>query len=140
MPRLAGVLRAGLIVLGVGALVARRRLVAVTVVGESMAPTLHAGDRVLVARTSLRGVRRRQVVVFAHPGGAVDDPPWLVKRVVALPGDVVPESVPGLAGDRVPAGRFVVLGDNAAKSLDSRRVGHLPADALLGVVLRRLRG
>ncbi|WP_163569602.1 S26 family signal peptidase [Fodinicola feengrottensis] len=59
---------------------------------------------------------------------ADDDPPWLIKRAVALPGDVVPAEVPHLAGARVPADRFVVLGDNSARSYDSRRVGYLHAD------------
>lgn len=126
-----------LLLLGAAALVARTRLVAVTVVGESMAPTLHPGDRVLVAKVSLRRVRRRQLVVFAHPGEVPEsDPPWMIKRAVALPGDVVPAEVSQLAGARVPADRFVVLGDNSARSFDSRRAGYLRGDALLGVVVR----
>jgi signal peptidase I len=121
------------------ALVVRARLVAVTVVGESMAPTLSPGDRVLVVKVPLRWIRRRQLVVFAPPAElSAGDPPWLIKRAVALPGDVVPAEVPNLAGARVPADRFVVLGDNSARSYDSRRAGYLRADALLGVVVRRL--
>jgi signal peptidase I len=134
------VIRIAALLAGAAILAARAWLVAVTVVGDSMVPTLLPGDRVLVARTGLRRVRRGQLVVFAPPrrppGPA--DPPWMVKRVVALPGDVVPASVSQLAGARVPADRFVVLGDNATRSWDSRRAGYLPADALLGVVLRRM--
>ncbi len=136
--------RAGVAALVVGAaiLAARAWLVAVTVVGDSMVPTLLPGDRVLVARTALRRVRRGQLVVFAPPRRplAPGEPPWLVKRVVALPGDVVPAAVSQLAGARVPADRFVVLGDNSARSWDSRSAGYLHADALLGVVLRRMGG
>lgn len=44
------------------------------------------------------------------------------------------------AGLTVPAGQFVVLGDNAAKSLDSRSFGYIPAERLLGVMLRPLTG
>lgn len=120
--------------------VVRTRLVAVTVEGDSMAPTLRPGDRVLVVRLPLRWVRRRQLVVFAPPDEVrhESNPPWLIKRAVALPGDVVPAEIPNLAGARVPADRFVVLGDNSARSFDSRRAGYLDARALLGVVVRRM--
>jgi signal peptidase I len=36
----------------------------------------------------------------------------------------------------VPAGTLVVLGDNPHASMDSRFFGPVPADRLLGVVLR----
>jgi signal peptidase I len=42
------------------------------------------------------------------------------------------------AGQFVPTGQFVVLGDNAASSLDSRSFGYIPAERLLGVMLRPL--
>jgi signal peptidase I len=132
----------GLVLLGaiVAVFVARMRLVSVTVEGDSMAPTLRPGDRVLVVKLSLRWVRRRQLVVFAPPDEVrhESNPPWLIKRAVALPGDVVPAEVPNLAGARVPADRFVVLGDNSARSFDSRRAGYLDGAALLGVVVRRM--
>lgn len=128
----------------------RRRFVAVVVDGASMEPTLRPGERVLVRRVALDRVRLGQIVVLAMPVDmhaalpAVDNPPWLIKRVVALPGDPVPyDRVPVLrdnGDDRVPAGHLVVLGDNEARSFDSRRAGYFTADALLGVVLRKLRG
>jgi signal peptidase I len=126
----------------IGLLVVRARLVAVTVEGDSMAPTLRPGDRVLVVKVPLRWVRRRQLVVFAPRTEFrhASDPPWHIKRAVALPGDVVPAEVPNLAGARVPADQFVVLGDNSARSFDSRLAGYLSSDALLGVVVRRLHG
>jgi signal peptidase I len=139
-------------------LVLRRAYVVVTVTGDSMRPTLDPGDRVLVRRTPLRRVRRGQLVVVANPATGQpdnpglrmpddpgprmpDDPPWLVKRAAAVPGDAVPEEVPGLRaiGDgRVPDGRLVILGDNTDRSFDSRRAGYFAADTLLGVVVRRL--
>jgi signal peptidase I len=42
------------------------------------------------------------------------------------------------AGRPVPAGKLVVLGDNTARSLDSREIGYIPAERLLGVMLRPL--
>jgi signal peptidase I len=117
-------------------LLARRRLLLVTVEGESMAPTYTAGDRVVVRRATLAGVRRGAVVVLAAPaGGAPGDPPLLVKRAVAVPGDPVPAGIP--VPDRVvPPGRLVVLGDNAGRSADSRVVGFIPAADVVGVALR----
>lgn len=38
----------------------------------------------------------------------------------------------------VPPGMFMVLGDNAAWSHDSRVIGCVPAERLLGVVIRPL--
>jgi signal peptidase I len=124
-------------VLGVVRLL-RARFVAVTVSGVSMEPTLSSGDRVLVRRVPLGRVRPGQVVVIANPTG---EPPWLVKRAAAVPGDQVdPDWLPaGHAPDRVPAGALVVLGDNVTASYDSRRAGFFPAAALLGVVVRELR-
>ncbi|MFI7464785.1 S26 family signal peptidase [Nonomuraea sp. NPDC049646] len=130
---------------GVGAVVAggvlvvlRVRFVAVTVRGRSMEPTLWHGDRVLVRRSPLDGVRPGQLVVVAAEPGAS----WLVKRVVAVPGDPVPRAVvPALANrpERVvPPGQLVVLGDNRPISFDSRRFGYVPARQLLGVVVGHL--
>ena len=41
-------------------------------------------------------------------------------------------------GEVVPAGALVVLGDNAARSDDSRRYGYVPAKRLVGTVMRTL--
>jgi signal peptidase I len=41
-------------------------------------------------------------------------------------------------GAAVPPDRFAVLGDNAANSLDSRKIGYIPAERLLGVMVRQL--
>ena len=139
--------------LGILVAVARRRITLVTVVGESMRPAYLAGDRVLVRRARLGELSRGQVVVVEEPGRSgswVTPPPrgpagrhrWMIKRVAALPGDARPDAwLPpksGPPGPRVPAGRFVVLGDNAARSFDSRQLGYVPGDRLLGVVLRRV--
>jgi signal peptidase I len=67
-----------------------------TVRGDAMAPTLRAGDRILVLKWSLLegSIHRGEVVVFHSPrslpctvvGGRPGD---LVLRVVALPGELV---------------------------------------------------
>jgi signal peptidase I len=125
----------------------RRTLVAVGVVGISMEPTLREGERVLVRRTTTAAVRRGQLVVFAqphlHPGPpSPDHPSWLIKRVVALPGDPAPRdllpSAETGAESAVPPGKLVVLGDNRDHSYDSRRIGYIDGNSLLGVVLRRM--
>lgn len=126
-----------------GAAVLRARYVAVKVDGASMEPTLHTGDWVLVRRVHPDRVRRDQIIVLEHPGRATQgNPPWLIKRAAAVPGDEVPRTrVPALrdtAETHMPAGSFVVLGDNSAASFDSRQAGYFAADTLLGVVVRRL--
>ncbi|MET9451121.1 S26 family signal peptidase [Streptomyces cinerochromogenes] len=121
------------------------RLLVVTVRGPSMTPTHHHGDRLLVRRT--RTVRRGQVVVVLRPRSPAiwrEDrhSPLIVKRVAAVPGEPVPPgSVPPLAeghAGRVPPGRVVLLGDNAAASVDSRQLGFFPLGDVLGVVTRSL--
>jgi signal peptidase I len=146
--------------LPVGALVlARGALLRVTVDGESMAPHLHHGDRVLAVRTPWARVRRGAVVVGRPPSapprhrdpatGEVVEPVevgWFVKRVVGAPGDRVrprhgPGGVPGSAV-AVPPGHWFVEGDGA-HSVDSGWWGPVPADLLTGVVVggpRRPRG
>lgn len=116
-------------------LAARRWLRLVRVSGASMAPTLSDGERVLVLRRR-RQPRKGSIIVFSY-GGEL-----LIKRVVACPGDAVPESVrvgsSPAARDRVVGERqLVVLGDSGVGT-DSRVFGYVPFDSVLGVVVRRL--
>lgn len=57
---------------------------------QSMVPTLHNGDRVVVNRLSYQfgEIERGQVVVFAKPPGT-DGENDLIKRVIGLPGETV---------------------------------------------------
>jgi signal peptidase I len=63
----------------------------------------------------------------------------VIKRIAALPGCAVPDSVRPTVGDAeaVPAGMLVVLGDGV-RSGDSRQWGFIPADQALGLVVRKL--
>ena len=96
--------------LGAGAAWAVRR---VEVTGDSMAPALLPGDRLLLLRLGLGRVRCGDVVAVRDPRDV--DGRVLVKRVAALPGD-----------------GMVVLGDNLAASTDSRTFGAVPRSLLLG--------
>ena len=121
------------------------------VVGESMFPTLHNADYLLVTRGGFYPKRGDIVVTDVVEG---QGPVELVKRVIGLPGDVVEirgdvayvngqqepnrgqvvlpqfsESRPPLT---VPAGSIYVMGDNRADSLDSRQMGPVPLAGLKG--------
>jgi signal peptidase I len=62
-----GLLGGAVAALAGAALAIRRRFVVVTVAGRSMLPTYRDGDRVLVRRTRMEGLRAGQVVVVEHP-------------------------------------------------------------------------
>lgn len=138
--------------LATGVYLLRRRIAVVAVIGSSMQPTLAPGDRVLVRRVRIGQVRTGQIVVIEKPGesGTWVTPPlnratgqreWMIKRVAAVPGDHRPDAMPADSpGLLIPAGKLVVLGDNPARSLDSRQIGYIPAERVLGVVLRPLYG
>ena len=104
---------------------ARVGLWRVAVAEESMTPALRPGDWLLLDPTSRRWPRRGSVVVFREPDSGI----LAIKRVAARPGDRV----------RIAAGLLHLgpdeawlLGDNAALSLDSRRYGPVPSEALVG--------
>jgi signal peptidase I len=148
----------------------------------SMEPTVQVGDQVCVSKIAyglrvpashayaVRGSApaRGDVVVLASP----TDGEVLLKRIVAVPGDVVeiddghvtidgvPAPVtqrdggfveelggrthplgaeygggPDFGPTRVPAARFLVLGDNRGNSRDGRFFGWVDRDAILGRAL-----
>ncbi|MEO3798535.1 S26 family signal peptidase [Nonomuraea sp. B1E8] len=142
-----------IVVLATGVTVAallRRRIVVVTVTGISMTPTIQPGNRLLVRRCGIAGLKIGDIVVLEPPQPYIPDevtqlvpmppqPRWNVKRVAALPGDPIPAQARAATGAvrTVPAGSLIVLGDNG-EGRDSRQVGLYPADRILGVALRTL--
>ncbi len=132
----------------------RRRLIVVTVTGVSMAPTLAPGDRLLVRRTRLSRVRAGQIAVIdieddhdLDEGAPAVRGAWrcrrlMIKRVAAIPGHLVPATCQGSPvpswPTRVPAGTFIVLGDNPTLSYDSRQAGPIAGELLVGVAVRRI--
>lgn len=129
--------------------------------GESMAPTLVAGDLVLVRSAHYRRhrPRRGELATFANPR----DAQVFLKRIVGLPGETL--SIRGgrlhidghaleepyvLSGNavapysrelpdvRIPEGTYFLLGDNRDNSDDSRFFGPVPLAALEGRVSRTL--
>lgn len=110
---------------------ARRKLILITVRGDSMAPTYRNGQRLLVRRG---GYQAGQVVVFRPSSPRVYDVGWLVKRAVAIAGDPVPADLSERAAVAVvPAGRLLVRSD-APDGLDSRQLGLIDNRDVLGVV------
>ncbi len=123
---------------------------------ESMVPTLHKDDRVLVNKLSykLHDVHRGDIVVFkAPPGAATAQVKDLIKRVIGLPGDTVeahdgrvfvngqaldePYLGPGittgpLEPQQIPADHYWVMGDNRGNSKDSRFFGAIDRSLIIG--------
>jgi signal peptidase I len=142
----------------VAAVVTVRLFVAfpVRVAGESMEPTLHSGEVVLVDKLAKHDVARGDLVVFHDP----EDGAGTVKRVVGLPGDRVTihdavlrvndrpveepyvdaASIDGLytPTTEVPEDSLFLLGDNRALSIDSRAFGPVDLDEVEGRVVVRL--
>jgi nickel-type superoxide dismutase maturation protease len=90
------------------------------VAGESMAPALAPGDRLIV----LRGVASWRPAIRVGDLVAVADP--------RLPSRTMVKRVTGFEGSRV-----VVRGDNDAASTDSRHFGPVDSGALIGRVIYR---
>lgn len=119
--------------------------------GNSMAPRIHDGDRILVDHLSfvIGGIERGDIVVLHYP---LDPSLDYIKRVIGLPGDVVHiengrVSVNGTMIDepyvdehdastrmtmQVAPDQYFVLGDNRPHSSDSREFGLVPRQNLVG--------
>lgn len=120
--------------------------------GDSMVPTLEDGQVVLLMPAFLHGnrLRRGDVVVFRElvpPWG------WIIKRVAGMPDESISLSSGRLyiddlmaTSESIPAGpdgkvsgnwwngpdEYFVLGDNPARSTDSRTFGPISAERIIG--------
>ncbi len=129
---------------------ARICLLVATVQGDSMAPTLQSGERVLAWRLwpTLR-LREGQIILVAQEIGPQVAP--YIKRIIALHGEICTlsprsgmETNESTSGDleektwRIPPGHVFVCGDNQGNSIDSRTWGPLSRQRILGIVLMKL--
>lgn len=131
---------------------------------ESMEPTLHVGDHVMVNNMQYltKDPARGDIVAFdsGFRAGLMNREQVLfVKRVVGMPGDEL-QIVNGslyINGDifnesyaigqqrdfaltKVAPGHYFLMGDNRDKSYDSRYLGPIPEDRIKGKVLLTLLG
>ena len=155
MPRVLTAVAVVLVLALVGAVTGLLPVQIVRVESGSMAPTLAAGDIVLVLPVG-DPVEPRDVVVVRHP----DTGQLLVKRVAAVAGERVrlddgvllvdeqPVCEPSIDSDRidgvfspretVPEDHVFVLGDDRQDSVDSRDFGPVPLADVVGLVRVRL--
>lgn len=120
--------------------------------GESMYPTLEEGDIMILNKTAyyFNKPKRFDIVVVDMP----DE--YLIKRVIGLPGEHIEYkdntlyvdgkkvkenfkhgvtddfNIEELNSTTVPENSYLVMGDNRGNSLDSRELGFIREDQLLG--------
>ena len=120
----------------------------VQVDGESMYPTLD-NNEILLLKKYDRSYERFDIVVFNYNNSK------LVKRIIGLPGEYVEYKenelyinnvkidfeldtytydfkLSELGFKQIPDDYYLVLGDNRTNSIDSRRIGLIPKEDILG--------
>lgn len=120
----------------------RTCLIVITVHGQSMAPALEHGDRVLALRFFPYGWIRKGRIVLVWPANDAHMPGITsvcshIKRVVALEGETFTSPLGGQSWE-IPRRHLFVCGDNHEQSIDSRKWGPLPLKNVLGLVLLKL--
>jgi signal peptidase I len=124
---------------------------ATRVEGQSMEPTLHNSERLIIEKVSyrLRAPQRGDIIVLKPPRRSTVP---LIKRVIGLPGEVVEikddrvyvngvaleedyltqPTKGGMSPRLVPEEHVLVLGDNRGASNDSRAFGMVPYEDIIG--------
>ena len=126
------------------------------IVGPSMNKTLQDQDVMILLKSHYRlfPVERNDIIAFKY-----EDTKYLVKRVIGLPGEnieykdnklyingeiVEDKYATGATGDfkinydKIPENKFLVLGDNREDSVDSREIGLIDKDDIIGKVKIRI--
>lgn len=137
-----------------------------SVYGSSMYPALNDGDQLIVEKVSYRfgEPKRFDIIVFNEMEAGKEEPVHYIKRVIGLPGETVnitdgkiyidgkelqedygyyleqkemegyDFSEPVLIGDN----EYFVLGDNRNDSLDSRKIGCISKNDIVGKAVFRI--
>lgn len=131
------------------------------VVGSSMSSTLQDGDVLILNKIKYRftDIKRGDIISLEYA-----DTKYLIKRVIGLPGDTVSIrdntlyingevyvenyldeglvyddfDLSSLGYDVIPEDMYLVLGDNRPDSLDSREIGLISKDGVIGKVSFRI--
>lgn len=124
--------------------------------GESMSPTFHTDQYVVIDKISYRlsEPERGDIVVFRYPFSQPNNERDFIKRVIGLPGETVHieggvvrvngqpidepyiQSPPAYGGTwTLGPDEFFVMGDNRNNSSDSRSWGPLKRDFIIGRAL-----
>lgn len=131
------------------------------VVGDSMINTLNDGDVLILNKLKYRlgEIERGDIISLKYT-----DTKYLIKRVIGLPGDSISIKnnkiyingelyvedyleedlvyddfeLSSLGYEEIPEGMYFVLGDNRENSLDSREIGLVKEEDIIGKVSLRI--
>ncbi len=115
----------------------------IIVEGDSMKPTLYNRSITFYSKINyglLNPFSGKYFVEWSHPkkGDIVifwyqRGNKYLIKRCIAIAGDTIVMEKRKL---QIPEGFIFVIGDNEEVSLDSRQIGFIPVDTVIGKVMR----
>lgn len=130
----------------------------VEVNGASMEPNFSDGERILAEKvsTKINEIERGEVVILKHPK---EPSKFVIKRTVGLPGETLVirdgniyinnklleepylnkgtvtigmNAIKENAPEKIPAGNYLVFGDNRSDSFDSRSWGFVEEGSIIG--------